>query len=299
MSKKVSRSDDGKAAQLFGGPWSLIKTDIVEQYLRFFSQALKNQGFRRIYVDAFAGSGAFAYIRPSSTGDLFGDMGGVSHSGSAQRALSLQPQFDELVFIESDAENVRALEELTRKAGHPSVRIERGDANIVLQSVCSTQDWKWMRGVVFLDPFGMHVDWNTLRKLAETRAVDVWYLFALAGTVRNLPRLASKLDHTKRAAVTRVLGTEAWFEEFYKPTQSGSLFGSSDSPTYRRTATVDEIEAYVRERLLTIFPFVEQPRRLRGRGNTSLFSLFFAVSNPGNKAIDLAKKGAAHILQNV
>jgi three-Cys-motif partner protein len=299
MSKKVFRSDDRGAAQLFGGPWSLIKTDIVEQYLRFFNQALKNQGFRRIYVDAFAGSGAFTYVRPVATGNLFGDTGNPSHSGSAQRALSLQPPFDELVFIESEAGNVRALEALRKKAGHSSVRIERGDANVVLQSVCSSEDWKRMRGVVFLDPFGMNVDWDTLRKLAETRAVDVWYLFALAGTVRNLPRLAAKLDHTKRAAVTRVLGTGAWFEEFYKPAQSNPLFGSSHPPTYKRTATVNEIEAYVKKRLLTLFPFVEQPRRLRGRGNTSLFSLFFAVSNPSSKAIELAKKGAAHILRNV
>jgi hypothetical protein len=60
---------------------------------------------------------------------------------------------------------------------------------------------------------------------------------------------------------------------------------------------VDEIEEYVGQRLLTIFPHVERPRRLKAKGNKSLFSLFFAVANPGAKAIDLARKGASYILE--
>ena len=47
----------------FGGPWTLTKLDALRHYLKAFNQALKNQPsssskkFKRIYIDAFAGSG--------------------------------------------------------------------------------------------------------------------------------------------------------------------------------------------------------------------------------------------------
>ncbi|WP_157998421.1 hypothetical protein [Desulfosporosinus sp. OT] len=43
--------------QAFGGPWTLLKLDILEKYLSFFVQAMKNQNFKLCYIDAFAGSG--------------------------------------------------------------------------------------------------------------------------------------------------------------------------------------------------------------------------------------------------
>src|SRR5262249_18229058 len=43
--------------QLFGGPWTERKLSVVRRYLERYAQALKNQAFERIYIDAFAGSG--------------------------------------------------------------------------------------------------------------------------------------------------------------------------------------------------------------------------------------------------
>lgn len=121
--------------------------------------------------------------------------------------------------------------------------------------------------------------------------------FFIAGLVRNLPKRASRLDATKRSAVTRVLGTDEWFDEFYKILDRG-FFRSANTPAdARRTASLNQIEAYVLKRLRIIFPHVEEPLRLTTAKNRPLFSLFFAVSNPGDAAIRLAQKGAAHILK--
>ena len=49
----------------------MIKADIVEKYLTFFNTALKDQLFERVYIDAFAGSGAFQY-EDEPTNSLFG-----------------------------------------------------------------------------------------------------------------------------------------------------------------------------------------------------------------------------------
>jgi hypothetical protein len=47
--------------QRFGGPWSLMKVQTVEKYLAAYTTALSKQNFRRVYIDAFAGSGSFTF----------------------------------------------------------------------------------------------------------------------------------------------------------------------------------------------------------------------------------------------
>lgn len=43
--------------QKFGGVWTIQKLNAVENYLKAYTTALKNKGFKLIYIDAFAGSG--------------------------------------------------------------------------------------------------------------------------------------------------------------------------------------------------------------------------------------------------
>jgi len=38
------------------GPWAAEKLDALEAYLNFYTTALKNQRFKRVFIDAFAGS---------------------------------------------------------------------------------------------------------------------------------------------------------------------------------------------------------------------------------------------------
>lgn len=288
--------------QRFGGSWSLVKIGMLEQYIRYFNTVLKNQPFKRVYIDAFAGSGAFRLNVSPAPLTLFGarDQSDDVHSGSAQLALDAKPPFDEIIFIEGIRTNVESLRARITASGHPCAEVMHGDANSILKDVCRNRDWRNRRGLIFLDPFAMNVEWGTLQAVAATRALDVWFLFALAATVRNLPRLADSLDASKRAAVTRVLGTDKWFSDFYTPPAQefrSSLFDDlPGTPRLRRTATLNQIEEYMRSRLSELFPHVERPLRLKASGNKSLFSLFFAVSNPSPAAIKAAHKGAAYIL---
>jgi three-Cys-motif partner protein len=298
--QKARRRSGNSSAQIFGGPWTLLKTEIVERYLKFFVTALKAKPFRLVYVDAFAGSGAFRYVPSTDQAQLtFGGAEDLEHPGSAQRALSLQPPFDEVHFIESRASNVKALQALIRKSAHATASIERGDANEALVKICDPLLWTQRRGVVFLDPFGMEVSWETLKLIANTRALDLWFLFPLAGTARCLPLDAAKLDQSKRSAMTRTLGTDQWYNAFYRPVENKTrqlweehAINVSDA----RKQGVDQIESFVEGRLKTIFADVAPPKRLKGPKNRQLFSLFFAISNPSDTAIRLARKGADHIL---
>jgi len=286
-------------AQRFGGPWSVMKIETVGKYLDAYSTALKNKAFRRVYIDAFAGSGDFVYAKKIDEHSLEFDFvrSAQMHVGSARRALSVVPRFDHLYFCDSSKLNTAALKALVVELGaSESATIISGEANSEVRKICADLS-RLDRGVVFLDPFGNDVAWETLVAIAETEKLDVWYLSPLAGIYRNAPRDHAALTDEKRRSVTRILGSAAWEDAFYAvDSAQGNLFTASN-PNRRRTLDVDGIERFVGQRLSTIFPKVAHPRRLFGTAKKPMFSLFFAISNPSVSAQRLALKIAGDILK--
>jgi three-Cys-motif partner protein len=286
------------AAQEFGGQWSLIKLDKVEAYFNAFNLALKNQPFDRIYIDAFAGSGDFTFPIVGG-GPLFNPTTATqTHAGSARRALDTDPPFHRLYFIENDSKNLTSLQAIAAVDPMQRACVVAGDANVEVRKICADTNWNKTRGVIFLDPFGNSVDWETLKAVAKTK-LDIWYLFPLSGVYRNAPIDQAALTSDKRATITRIVGTDEWERCFYEPPpdMESNLFNLPAPPGRRRQLDVDGIEAFVRERLATLFPYVAQPIRLLGPTKAPMYSLFFAMANPASAAHAVAKPIAAHILR--
>jgi len=129
-----------------------------------------------------------------------------------------------------------------------------------------------------------------------TGATSLWYLVSLSGLYRQATTKGSALDAKKRAALTRMLGTDAWEKAWYSPDAQGSLLDSL--PDVRRTAGLDRMEAFVGDRLREVFPTVLPPLRLHNDRNAPMFSLFFAMSNPSSAARKVAVPIANHILNS-
>jgi three-Cys-motif partner protein len=283
----------------YGGPWTGIKIEVLRSYLSFFAIALKNQGFELWYIDGFAGTGSRT-VDPSD-GDLFGASGASQEiDGSARVALSIEPPFKRYIFIEKSPTRVSALKALAE--GRSDVRIVQGDANAAITGICRTTPWrgkdapgKGIRAVMFLDPYGMSVDYATLQEIAQTQSIDLWYLFPLSGLYRQAAHSKMDISPDKEASITRILGTQEWKTRLYGASEP-DLFGNlCDGP---RTADVNTIEDYVYERLAKVFPKVPKPLRLYNDRGVPIFSLFFAVSNPDPAAWRLATKAANHILNS-
>ena len=51
------------ARQNFGNLSTIQKLEVIGKYFEAFNTALKFQSFKRIYVDAFAGSGEFSSVK--------------------------------------------------------------------------------------------------------------------------------------------------------------------------------------------------------------------------------------------
>ena len=289
----------------FGGVWTELKLDAVHYYLGFFTRVLRTLPFELWYIDAFAGTGTRVEIRQVG-GLLEGapvELASEQLAGSVMRALSVDPPFTRHVFIEGNAERFRALE--TVRSQYPLKQIEcrHGDANAELRAILSCPPWNAqtggqgnLRAVVFLDPYGMNVAWDTLELLAATRAIDVWYLFPLQAVTRQLSGKLDSIDHYKQDRLDDIFGTPNWREELYETKVFTDLFAETIS-TSKRNVTQAQIEEYSRQRLGTLFRYVSEPLPLIADGRGHLFSLFCLSNSGSDKAIDLIEKGVRATLK--
>jgi three-Cys-motif partner protein len=275
----------------FGGIWTRIKLEALQNYLVAFNTALSKQNFTRIYIDAFAGTGRC---------DITVDGERTSIDGSARRALAIDPPFNTYTFIELRAKKLAALKALEGEYPGKSINVIQDDANAALKTLCEKYAWRNERAVLFLDPFGMHVEWTTLQAIAKTGAIDVWYLFPYSGLYRQAAKNADAMDSDKEGSITRLLGTDEWRQVFYAPKRQASLFGGYDGD--EREADHRQMLDFVSKRLKELFPAVTDPKILYQSGDSKnpsgapLFALYFAASNPSPKAYGLATKIARDVL---
>ncbi len=189
-----------------------------------------------------------------------------------------------------ELENLRAL--FPAKA--PRLHIEQGDANQKLRDWCKNTNWTKHRAVVFLDPYGMEVEWQTITALADTKAVDLWLLFPLGQAVNRLLTRKGPPDGIWADKLTRMFGTPSWREEFYKPRAQMSFL--DDDEVLEKDTDFDKIGDFFVHRLKEVFAQVaEKPRPLCNSKNVPIFLLCFAAANP--KGAHTAVRIAQYILQ--
>lgn len=287
----------------FGGRWTDKKLELVSKYLRaytiIFDRNPQAQKLHTIYVDAFAGTG---YRNPPAALDnsvfpeLLEEENQTSLKGSARIALEVTPPFKEYIFIERDPLYARELEQLRAEfsSQRPNIHIENSEANTFLLQWIKRIDWRMTRAVVFLDPYGMQVDWNVISALGRTQAVDLWLLFPLGIAVNRLLTKAGPPPEKWAEALTRIFGTVEWKQAFYPRETQRTLFGEEEVQS--RRADFDTIGHFFLARLQTVFTAVApNPFILRNSRNNPLYGLYFASGN--QKGASIAVKIARDILE--
>lgn len=280
----------------FGGNWTEEKLNIFTSYLEAYLIALQNMKFKKIYIDAFAGTGEIE----TSDGELY-------LAGSAKRALQANKSFDHYYFIEMDAEKAAELRNMVENEFPHlkcNVTIYSGDANEKLAQIIKEVDWRYNRGLLFLDPYATQVNWSTLENVAKTKAIDVWYLFPFSALERMLPKNGKYQKWED--CIDRLLGDSGWQTEFYKKDPQMSLFDlfpkaeiTDNEDRLVKDANPEHIEEYIIARLESVFPCVSKhPRIFKNRKKAPLFLFCFAISNESQKAQKLALRIADHILKN-
>jgi three-Cys-motif partner protein len=266
----------------FGGPWTERKLKCLRDYLTayrtIFTGNEKARYFRTWYVDAFAGTGSrTAADLPLLDTDE--DPEAKEYlKGSARIALGLPSPFDQYLFVEKSRNRARELRrnvtaDYTQLDNRCEIRT--GEANAEIRKWCTERDWKKERAVVFLDPYGMQVEWTTIQVLAGTKGVDLWYLFP---GIARLLRHDGMIDEKWGARLDTLLGTSAWRGRFFQKEVRTDLFG--DIENFERTATEASIESFIQERLASCFgKNVGRTLILRNSKRSPLYFLCFAASN--------------------
>ena len=274
----------------FGGQWTEEKLAILERYLDAYTTALKNQRFKLLYIDAFAGAGQVEL----STEDQSDIRRFVS--GSAERAINIGDKpFDELIFVEQDPDRCAELENLKATHNGRNIAIENCDANAFLSNL--DKDWRGWRGVLFLDPFATQVKWSTLEKIEAFKSLDTWVLFPISALLRMLPqsRRPDEIDHKWVSRLAAVFGDEGW-RNLYRERRQQDLFGPE---AHEREAGIDGLLGVYKGKLSALFGnrFLQSSRTLRNSKNSPLFELLFCAGNP--RGATLAKRIANHILEDL
>ena len=152
-------TDDGLITPLVGR-WSRDKHHFLLRYIDAFTTAMRKKRWSGLhYIDLFAGAG-IERLDGSDALDW----------GSPLIAAQAKFPFDQLHLCERDDEKFRALfQRIQRFRKQAGDQLLTGDANCRASDVVQLIPPKSL-ALSFLDPYGLHLDYETLRSLAAIRS---------------------------------------------------------------------------------------------------------------------------------
>jgi three-Cys-motif partner protein len=281
------------------GPWAREKLDALTRYLDFYTKVLKNQPWRTIYLDAYAGGGR-AVVRAEGsidldTPNLFNAEAPIDEDarelidGSPRVALGIVNPFDRYIFVEPNPERANQLESLQAEYGAArtiDIRLSNAAEGIgwVTAQLISRRTH---RGIAFLDPFGADLDWVSIQKLGETGLFEVFVNFALGMARQRMLPNSGEVPDSWAARLDRYFGNRDWFGEAYKRRDAG-LF--AEIGYEKRSDYSERLLNLYRGRLRSVFGHVSSPRLIRNTRGTPLYYILWA--GPHKKGLE----GAEHIL---
>ncbi len=259
------------------GRWSEEKLDLLAKYLKAYSVIMNEQKKSWLkayyYIDAFAGS-----VRPRAKEDEQRYI-----NGSPIRALQTEPKFDGYWFVDVNPQRVERVRKLREDFPNQIIETYQGDCNGILYNeiIPKIPYSSKKRAFVFLDPYGLQVDWETVKELANTKTCDIFVNFSVMGVTRLLPREQNPDPEAVRQ-INKVMGNTEWITQIYKesPVTQLDLFGNASEPTLSRdTIKAEWLASLYTEQLRLIFPHVSRPVLMKNSTNSVLYALCLASHN--------------------
>lgn len=281
----------------WGGPWTEKKLEAFSKYVWSYLTIMRKYPYwKTIYFDGFAGSGT---RENQGNQELMRQLKITEeeekvYKGAAERVLGLTDlYFDYYYFIDKNESSIRKLKEkLSEKYKEKTIAYRSGDANHQLVELSKALNKKGYAALVFLDPFGMQINWNSIAELKDTRS-DIWILVPTGVIVNRLLDRAGKLECSDKLQSFFGLTIEEIRSHFYKQETVQTLFGEEEIIA-KVSKPIEKIARLYAERLRTIWEYVtEDPLVLRNRNGAPIFHFVFASNN------EHAQKIANQIIQNI
>ena len=257
------------------GIWSEIKLEIIKKYANAYTSIMKKQSWCKgyVYIDAFAGAGKHISRR---TGEQI--------PGSPLNALDVKPPFTEDHFIDLDQDRADVFKLIAKE--NPGVHAYHDDCNDVLVNKIFpklTYD-SFKRALCILDPYGLQLNWETIKAAAELKTIDIFINFPIMDINRNV--LFEDFAKAKPEDIERMnafWGDDSWKQLLYR--EQVTLFGET------QRIRVEDYHALAKEfcrRLKKVgFQYVPEPILMTNGKNGPLYYLCFASQK--NAANDIAR----------
>lgn len=259
--------DDGLPVRS-SNKYALYKLHALQVLIEMTNTAMRNLNWRdRYYIDLQAGPGK---NRIDSSIEL----------GSPLIALSAKYPFTQYRFNELDpALNAALSRRVSASPLSSTVKVYQADANEIVHSICDEIEandkrplsrWSTLN-LAFLDPEGLGLHWDTVKRLAQVKRMDLLINFSTGGLNRNARKMLSVESDT---AIDRFFGTREW----------RNLYIPSASATENRRRWIDFYLSRLKE---FGYHIEENPERLGGHDipfrnsrNVQVYSLVYASKHP-------------------
>jgi len=187
MFKLLPPQDDGLYTPTVG-EWSRDKHYFLMRYIDAFTTSMRKKKWQGLhYIDLFAGAG-IERLKDSKELDW----------GSAMIAAQAPRRFDGLHLCEKDERKYSALSFRVAKI-RPDAQVLHGDANKKINEILHPIPLRTL-SLAFLDPYGLHLHFETLKVLSDIRADLIIFFPDHLDALRNwekyyLGNPNSNLDH--------------------------------------------------------------------------------------------------------
>lgn len=258
----------------FGGNWTIEKMNIVTKYAKAYLEIMKMQTWAKtIYFDGFAGSG---YIENDS-------LSNEDALGTALRILEIQKPkgFDMYYFVELDEKNKNSLQNTVQeKFFGLNAHVVKDDCNNKLKALANfLKKNKNHTALVFIDPYGMSVKWESIRALKDLR-IDLWILVPTGLGVNRMLKNDGNISKSWMNKLEEFLGIsdEEIKSAFYNKKIDHTLFGEEEIIEKDKDA-IQKIEKVYKRKLNEVFKFVSEPFVMKNSTNSIMYHFFMATNN--------------------
>lgn len=272
-------------SQDWGGIWTQKKLDAFSKYVWSYLSIMNHQSYwKTIYFDGFAGSGS----RKDKKSELYTQLkltieDEIVYKGSAERVLSIRDNlsFDFYYFIDTNKKSIQKLEIKLKSldaAKGKLLAFRDGDSNKWIFELASTLKTNKYSALIFLDPFGMQIDWKSIENLKGTRS-DIWILVPTGVIVNRLLDKRGKLHSRTKLEAFFGLDEQVIRNEFYKTELQETLFGETEI-TRKVIKPIEKIANLYLRQLNTIWDYtIDKPLRLDNNHGFPIFHFAFASNN--------------------
>lgn len=257
----------------FGGSWTEAKMEIVVNYAKAYLIIMNKQDWvKTLYFDGFAGSG----IIGANDKEI---------KGTALRILDIdEPKpFDIYYFVEKDKKNKDSLEAAINRH-YPNKKknthVVNEDCNKKLADMADyLRKNKSFRSLVFIDPFGMSVNWRSIEALKDI-GIDLWILVPTGLGVNRLLKNDKKIPEGWLIKLEAFLGLprEKILSHFYSDKTVHTLFGN-EIKTNKELDAIEKVGSLYTERLKTVFKYVSESFVMRNGTNSIMYHFMMATNN--------------------